>query len=49
MAHTHPVVDSDSRFVINFTTRAISTTSDKIELIQGYRPGGGGLSDGAPN
>lgn len=35
MAHTHPVVDSDSRFVINSTTRAISTTSDKLELIQG--------------
>ena len=35
MAHTHPVVDSDSRFVINPTTRAISTTSDKLELIQG--------------
>lgn len=35
MAHTHPVVDSDSRFVINSTTRAISTSSDKLELIQG--------------
>lgn len=35
MAHTHPVVDSDSRFVINSTTREISTTSDKLELIQG--------------
>lgn len=35
MAHTHPVVDSDSRFVINSTTRVISTTSDKLELIQG--------------
>ena len=35
MAHTHPVVDSDSRFVINSTTRAISTTSDKLKLIQG--------------
>lgn len=35
MAHTHPVVDSDPRFVINSTTRAISTTSDKLELIQG--------------
>ena len=35
MAHTHPVVDSDSRFVINSTTRTISTTSDKLELIQG--------------
>ena len=35
MAHTHPVVDSDSRFVINSTTRSISTTSDKLELIQG--------------
>ena len=34
MAHTHTVVDSDSRFVINSTTRAISTTSDKLELIQ---------------
>lgn len=35
MAHTHPVVDSDSRFVINSTTRVISTTSDKLELVQG--------------
>lgn len=35
MAHTHPVVDSDSRFVINSTTREISTTSDKLELVQG--------------
>lgn len=35
MAHTHPVVDSDSRFVINSTTREISTASDKLELIQG--------------
>ena len=35
MAHTHPVVDSDSRFVINSTTREISTTSDKLQLIQG--------------
>lgn len=35
MAHTHPVVDSDSRFVINSTTRVISTASDKLELIQG--------------
>lgn len=35
MAHTHPVVDSDSRFIINSTTRIISTTSDKLELIQG--------------
>ena len=35
MAHTHPVVDSDPRFVINSITRAISTTSDKLELIQG--------------
>ena len=35
MAHTHPVVDSDSHFVINSTTREISTTSDKLELIQG--------------
>lgn len=35
MTHTHPVVDSDSRFVINSTTREISTTSDKLELIQG--------------
>ena len=35
MAHTHPVVDSDSRFIINSNTRVISTTSDKLELIQG--------------
>lgn len=35
MAHTHPVVDSDSHFIINSTTRVISTTSDKLELIQG--------------
>ena len=35
MAHTHPVIDSDSRFVINSITREISTTSDKLELIQG--------------
>lgn len=35
MAHTHPVIDSDYRFVINSTTREISTTSDKLELIQG--------------
>lgn len=35
MAHTHPVVDSDSRFVINSDTRAITTASDKLELIQG--------------
>ena len=34
MAHTHPVVDSDSRFVINSDTRAITTASDKLELIQ---------------
>ena len=34
MAHTHPIVDSGSSFVINSTTRAISTTSDKLELIQ---------------
>lgn len=39
MAHTHPVVDSDSRFVINSATRVISTTSDKLELIQGYHQG----------
>ena len=37
MAHTHPVIDGDSRFVINSTTRAISTTSDNLELIQGDR------------
>ena len=35
MAHTHPVVDSDARFVIDPNTRMISTTSDKLELVQG--------------
>lgn len=35
MAHTHPVVDSDARFVIDPDTRVISTTSDKLELVQG--------------
>lgn len=35
MPHVHPVVDSDSRFVINSTTREITTNSSKTELIQG--------------
>lgn len=35
MSHVHPVVDSDSRFVIDSTTRKITTSSSKLELIQG--------------
>ena len=35
MPHVHPVVDSDSRFVIDSTTREITTSSSKSELIQG--------------
>ena len=35
MPHAHPVVDSDSRFVIDSTTREITTSSSKTELIQG--------------
>ena len=51
MAHTHPVVDSDSRFVINSTTREISTTSDDPPTIHFYKksiqitPSGVGSTD----
>lgn len=35
MAHTHPVVDGDAHFVISSTTREITTTSSRLELMQG--------------
>lgn len=35
MAHTHPVVDGDAHFVISSTTREITTTSTRLELMQG--------------
>lgn len=35
MPHIHPVVDIDSKFLIDPSTRVISTSSDKLELVQG--------------
>lgn len=35
MAHSHTVVDTDKRFVINALTRKITTQSEKLVLMQG--------------
>lgn len=35
MSHEHTVVDADAHFIINPDSRKITTSSDKLELIQG--------------